>query len=91
MSVVPEALAIATPTLRDVAARVGVSYASARAWRTGARIPVPKGHRRLAEELRKQADKLHQMADRVELESEYLRRERNAQLDLSDGFIAGIL
>ena len=35
MNGVPEALAAATPTLRDVAARVGVSYASARAWRTG--------------------------------------------------------
>ncbi len=91
MSVVPEALAIATPTLRDMAARVGVSYASARAWRTGARIPRPKGHRRLAAVLRKQADKLNKMADKVELESAVLRLERNAQLDLSDGFIGDIL
>ena len=91
MNVVSEALAAATPTLRDVAARVGVSYASARAWRTGARIPRPKGHRRLAAVLRKQADKLNKMADRVELESEVLRRERNAQLELSDGFIADFL
>ncbi len=91
MNVVSEALAVATPTLRDVAARVGVSYASARAWRAGARIPRPKGHRRLAVVLRKQADKLNKMADRVELESAFLRRERNAQLDLSDGFIADIL
>ncbi len=91
MNVVSEALAAATPTLRDVAARVGVSYASARAWRTGARIPKAKGYRRLAEALRRQADKLHRMADRVELESEVLRQERNAQLSLSDGFIADIL
>ena len=91
MNVVSEALAAATPTLRDVAARVGVSYASARAWRTGARIPRPKGHRRLAAVLRKQADKLNRMADRVESESAALQRERNAQLDLNDGFIADIL
>ncbi len=91
MNVVPDALAAATPTLRDVAARVGVSYASARAWRTGARIPRPIGHRRLAAVLRKQADKLHKMADRVEAESEVLRRERNAQLELSDGFVADFL
>lgn len=91
MNVVSEALAAATPTLRDVAARVGVSYASARAWRTGARIPRAKGHRRLAAVLRKQADKLNKMADKVELESAVLRLERNAQLDLSDGFIGDIL
>jgi hypothetical protein len=91
VNVVSEALAAATPTLRDVAARVGVSYASARAWRTGARIPMPKGHRSLAAVLRKQADKLHKMADLVESDSTVLRRERNAQLDLSDGFIADLL
>ncbi len=91
MNGVPEALAAATPTLRDVAARVGVSYASARAWRTGARIPRPKGGRRLAAALRKQADKLNKMADRVESESAVLRGERNAQLELNDGFIAGFL
>ncbi len=91
MNVVPEALAAATPTLRDVAARVGVSYASARAWRTGARMPMPKGGRRLAAVLRKQAEKLNKMADRVESESAVLRRERNAQLELSDGFIADFL
>ncbi len=91
MNVVSEALAAATPTLRDVAARVGVSYASARAWRTGARIPKPKGHRKLAAVLRKQADQLHKLADLVESDSAVLRRERNAQLDLSDGFIGDIL
>lgn len=91
MNVVSEALAAATPTLRDVAARVGVSYASARAWRTGARIPRPRGRRRLAAVLRRQADKLNKMADRVESESAVLRRDRNAQLELSDGFIAEFL
>ncbi len=91
MNGVPEALAAATPTLRQIAARVGVSYASARAWRTGARIPRPKGGRRLAAVLRKQADKLNKMADRVESESAVPRRERNAQLELSDGFIANFL
>ncbi len=91
MNIISEARGAATPTLRDVAARVGVSYASARAWRTGARIPRPKGHRRLAAVLRRQAEKLNNMADRVESESAVLRRERNAQLNLSDGFIADIL
>lgn len=91
MNVLPEALAAATPTLRQIAARVGVSYASARAWRTGARIPRPRGRRRLATVLRKQADKLNKMADRVESESAVLRRERNAQLELNDGFIADFL
>jgi len=41
--------------------------------------------------LRKQADKLNKMADRVESESAVLRRERNAQLELNDGFIADFL
>ncbi len=91
MNVLPEALAAATPTLRQIAARVGVSYASARAWRTGARIPRPKGGRRLAAVLRQQADKLNKMADRVESESAVLRRERDAQLELNDGFIADFL
>jgi transcriptional regulator with XRE-family HTH domain len=91
VKVVPEALARATPTLRDVAARVGVSYATARAWRTGSRIPTLKGRRRLAAALRKQADKLNKMADRIESESAVLRGERNAQLELNDGFIADFL
>ncbi len=91
MNFVSYARVAASPSLRDVAARVGVSYASARAWRTGARIPRPKGHRRLAAVLRRQAEKLNNMADRVESESAVLRRERNAQLNLSDGFIADIL
>ncbi len=91
MNVLPEALAAATPTLRQIAARVGVSYASTRAWRTGARIPRPRGRRRLATVLRKQADRLNKMADRVESESAVLRRERNAQLELNDGFIADFL
>ena len=91
MNVLPEALAAATPTLRHIAARVGVSYASVRAWRTGARIPRPKGGRRLAAVLRRQADKLSKLADRVESESAVLRRDRNAQLELSDGLIAEFL
>ena len=91
MNVLPEALAAATPTLRQIATRVGVSYASTRAWRTGARIPRPRGRRRLVVVLRKQADKLNKMADRVESESAVLRRERNAQLELNDGFIADFL
>ena len=91
MNVLPEALAAATPTLRHIAARVGVSYASVRAWRTGARIPRPKGGRRLAAVLRRQAAKLSKLADRVESESAVLRRDRNAQLELSDGFIAEFL
>ena len=68
-----------------------MSYASVRAGRTGARIPRPKGGRRLAAVLRRQADKLNKMADRVESESEVSRRDRNAQLELSDGFIAEFL
>ena len=89
MKVVPEALVAATPTLRDVAARVGVSYASARAWRTGTRMPTAKGCRRLAAALRKQADKLTKMADRIEAEG--AGRRRDAQLELSEGFIADFL
>ncbi len=91
MNVLPEALAAATPTLRHIAARVGVSYASTRAWRTGARIPRPRGRRRLVAALRRQADKLNKMADRVESESAVLRGERNAQLELTDGFIVDFL
>jgi transcriptional regulator with XRE-family HTH domain len=91
VEVVPEALAAATPTLREVAARVGVSYASVRAWRTGTRMPTAKGCRRLAAALRKQADKLHKMADHVEANGTGRRRGRDVQLELSDGFIANFL
>lgn len=90
MDIVPEALAAATPTLREVAARVGISYASVRAWRTGTRMPTAKGCRRLAAALRKQADKLHKMAEQVEVNADR-KRERDVQLELSDGFIAKFL
>ncbi len=41
--------------------------------------------------LLRQAEKLNKMADRVESESAVLRGERNAQLELTDGFIVDFL
>jgi hypothetical protein len=52
-------------------------------------MPTAKGCRRLAAALRKQADKLTKMADRIEADG--AERHRDAQLELSDGFIADFL
>ena len=88
LKVVPKALAAATPTLRHVAAWTRMSYATVRAWRTGARTPTPNGRRLLVAMLRKQADNLSKLADRVEAEGAATRQDRNAQLELSEGFIS---
>ncbi len=66
MTLIPDALATATPTLRDVATWVGTSYALMRAWRLGTRTPTPDRQRKLARALRKHARRLDRLADRLE-------------------------
>jgi transcriptional regulator with XRE-family HTH domain len=59
-------LKLAIPTLRDLAREVGVSYASMRAYREGARIPSPQVMRRLVTALRKRGAALGTLADDLE-------------------------
>ena len=61
-----DALDAVTPTLRDVAAWMGTSYGTARAWRAGDRTPTPDGYRKLVRALRRHAKRIQQIADRLE-------------------------
>ena len=62
------ALMAATPTLRDIAERVGVSYHTTRSWARGSRTPSPELRLKLARVLRKQATDLQKLAQRIERE-----------------------
>ncbi len=66
VTLVPDALKTATPTLRDLATWVGTSYALTRAWRLGTRTPSPDLQRKLARAFRKHAMRLEKFADRLE-------------------------
>ncbi len=66
MTLIPDALDTATPTLRDIAKWAGPSYALMRAWRLGTRTPTPDRQRKLAEALRRHARRLDELADRLE-------------------------
>ena len=66
MTLIPDALDAASPTLRDIAEDAKASYASIRAWRLGTRTPTPDGQRKLAQALRKHAKRLDRFADRLE-------------------------
>jgi hypothetical protein len=68
--VVAEALRTATPTLRDVAGWIKVSYGTIRAYATEARHPGPEGMHRLAVVLRQQARRLDRLADRLDRQAE---------------------
>ncbi len=63
-----KALATVTPTLREVAEWLGVSYGTIRAYRTGARRPTPETMKRFATALRRHATKLTKLADRLDRE-----------------------
>ncbi len=66
MTLIPDALDTATPTLRDIAKWAGTSYALMRAWRLGTRTPSPDLQRKLARAFRKHAMRLEKFADRLE-------------------------
>ncbi len=56
----------ATPTLRDLARQVGVSYGALRAYRLGTRTPSPRVLRKLVAALRGQSGRLSKLADELE-------------------------
>ena len=56
----------ATPTLRDLARQVGVSYGALRAYRLGTRTPSPRVLRKLIGALRGQAGRLTKVAKALE-------------------------
>jgi len=66
VTLIPDALDTATPTLRDIAKWAGASYGLVRAWRLGTRTPTPDRQRKLAQALRKHARRLDKLADRLE-------------------------
>ena len=66
MTLIPDALKTATPSLRDIAKWAGTSYALMRAWRLGTRTPSPDLQRKLARAFRKHAMRLEKFADRLE-------------------------
>ncbi len=59
-------LAAATPTLREIAQMVGLSYASLRAYSRGSRAPTPQTARKLAKALRARAAKVVKLADELD-------------------------
>ena len=67
---IAKALEVATPTLRDVAEWLDVSYHTIRSWRLEARTAPPEARRRLARALRKRATRLEELADRLERSAE---------------------
>ncbi len=64
------ALDTASPTLRDWATRLGVSYATVRAYRLGSRGAPPAVLYRLAAAFRRQARELERCAVRLERAAE---------------------
>ena len=67
---IAKALVAATPTLRDIAERVGVSYHAVRSWRLKNRTPPARLRRHLAESLRQQAADLEKLAEQLEQSAE---------------------
>ena len=63
-------LDVATPTLRDWAGRIGVSYGTIRAYRLGTRGAPSDTLRKLAAAFRRQARELEGYADRLERAAE---------------------
>ena len=63
-----DALHTVTPTLREVAAWCRVSYATVRAYASGARRPPPATVARFTRGLRRHARQLEKLADRLDRE-----------------------
>jgi transcriptional regulator with XRE-family HTH domain len=58
-----------TPSLRDLAHKVGVSYGAMRQYRLGTRTPSPKVLRALIAALRKHSGQVARLADELEAAS----------------------
>lgn len=65
-----KALEAATPTLGDVAKRIGLSYHTLRSYRLEARTAPADAVRKLTKALRAQAQQLAEFADRLDAELE---------------------
>ena len=64
------ALDLGTPSLREVAREAGITYSAARAYRAGQRTPSPDVRRRLADALRRLANRMRASADELEYVSQ---------------------
>lgn len=62
-----QALDSATPTLRELAREVGISYGAVRMYRAGQRTPSPKVVRALLKTLRRRSAQLAKLADNLEV------------------------
>lgn len=60
------ALQLVTPSLRDIAREIGMSYGAVRQYRLGERTPAPAVLHRLAQALRRRAAQLAALAENLE-------------------------
>ena len=67
---IAKAIRTATPTMRDMADWLDISYHTLRSWRLEARTAPPKARRELAKALRRQARRLLTLAERLEQSAE---------------------
>lgn len=63
---VQNALKVATPSMRELAEEVGITYSTLRAWSAGNRMPSEDGAAALAKALRRRAKKLTKLAQQLE-------------------------
>jgi transcriptional regulator with XRE-family HTH domain len=63
---IAKALDTMTPTLRDVAGRIGATYGAVRSYRLGSRTPPPATVRKLAAALRAQGVELLRIAKQLD-------------------------
>ena len=63
-----KALKMVTPSLRDIAREIGMSYHAVRQYRLGERTPAPAVLHRLAQVLRRRAADLVAVAEHMERE-----------------------
>jgi len=73
------ALKSATPSLRQIARRAGVSYPAVRMYVRGHRTPAPAVVQRLARALRAQGKRLAKLADKLESASRTTTTRRNGR------------
>ena len=67
---IAKAIRAATPTMRDMAEWLDVSYHTLRSWRLGVRTAPPEARRKLAVALRQQARRLLALAERLDRSAE---------------------
>ena len=63
---IAEILVAARPSLKEIAAEVGVTYAALHAWVTGRRNPTPEHVKGLAGALRRRGGELAELAQELE-------------------------